>query len=91
VNIIDGEFTPLLAARLAGEALASGSLQPEQRTSAIQKLVAIASGNATALNTVVARLLLSALDRKLSLPKFLAEMKPTSEPPQATTSEAVSA
>src|SRR5207248_1977861 len=51
---------PLLAARLAAEALAETSLSPAQRVGCIQVLVPMATSNATALDTVLARLLLAA-------------------------------
>src|SRR6185436_1189619 len=50
VNIPDPDFVPLLAARLAAEALVAPGLSAEQRTSLIQRLVPPAVTNPTALD-----------------------------------------
>jgi len=60
VRFKDSEFTPLLAARLATEVLVS-PMDAERRSTVIQKLVPLAASNTTALDTVLSRLLLSAL------------------------------
>jgi hypothetical protein len=60
VNVPDPEFPPLLAAYLSAEALTVPGLQPSQRAELIQLLVPVAAHNATALDTVLARLLLAA-------------------------------
>ena len=60
VNIPDPDFAPLLAARLAAEALVAGEFSDSERASMIQHLVPVAVGNRTALDTVAARLLIGA-------------------------------
>lgn len=57
VNIPDPGFPPLLAARLAGRALADPALSHDVRVTAIGMLVPVAAGDTTALHTVLARLL----------------------------------
>ncbi len=60
VNVPDGGFETLLAARLAAEALVETSLPEQRRIALIQSLVPIAAANLTALDTVLSRLLLTA-------------------------------
>ena len=60
VNVPDPEFPPLLAARLAAEAMADDSLAVGRRVALIQSLVPVAAANPTALDTVLYRLLLAA-------------------------------
>ncbi len=60
VLVPDPWFAPLLAARLAAEALSSQTLPAAERRSLIQQLVPIAAGSPTCLDTVLARLLLAA-------------------------------
>jgi hypothetical protein len=59
VNVPDPEFGPLLAARLAGLVLADGTLPDPERVRLIQSLVPLAAANPTALDTVLARLVLA--------------------------------
>jgi hypothetical protein len=61
VDVPDPEFTPLLAARLAAEALTSPSLPARGRVELIQLLVPLAVANPTALDLVLTRLVLAAL------------------------------
>jgi hypothetical protein len=64
VAIPDPEFVPLLAARLAAEALVSPGLSPRNRVEIIQMLVPWAVANPTALDLVLTRLLLAARPRQ---------------------------
>jgi hypothetical protein len=59
VDVPDPEMLPLVAARLAAEALVA-SLPPEEHVRLIQLLVAIAAADPTALDTVLSRLLVAA-------------------------------
>lgn len=59
VNVPDPGFSPLLAAKLAAEALAAESLSENERAEMKQRLVPIAVANPTALDTVLSRLLLA--------------------------------
>ena len=56
----DSAFRPLLAARLAAQALGDTTLEHDERTKLIQTLVPTATENPTALDTVLARLLIAA-------------------------------
>jgi hypothetical protein len=60
VNVPDPDFAPLLATRFSAEALATKLLSIATRVGLIQSLVPIASVNPTALDSVLARLLLAA-------------------------------
>jgi len=60
VNVSDSGFAPLLAARFAAEALARRAELGNQTAALIAKLVPVAASNATALDLVLARLLLIA-------------------------------
>jgi hypothetical protein len=60
VNVPDPEMAPLLAARLAAEALAV-DLPKGERIRVIQSLVPVAAPNPTALDTVLSRLLVAAI------------------------------
>ncbi len=64
VFVPDPDFAPLLAAHFAAEALAADGLSGTQRVRAIQILVPVAMANPTALDTVLARLLLAAAARR---------------------------
>jgi hypothetical protein len=66
VNIIDPEFTPLLAARLAAEVLVADRNSRGQRASLIQRLAPLSVENRTALDTVAARLIMAALPQDVS-------------------------
>jgi hypothetical protein len=71
VFVPDRDFAPLLAAHFAAEALADRGLNNVEKTRVIQSLVPIAASNLTALDTVLARLLLAGA----ALPADPAEMK----------------
>ena len=60
VRIPDRGLAPLLAARFAAAVLVDPTLNAPQRIEAIQALVPVAAANPTALDTVLARLLLAA-------------------------------
>jgi hypothetical protein len=60
VRIPDRGLAPLLAARFAAAVLIDPALDEAQRIEAIQALVPVAAANPTALDTVLARLLLAA-------------------------------
>ena len=60
VRIPDRGLAPLLAARVAAAVLVDPALDAVQRIDAIQALVPVAAANPTALDTVLARLLLAA-------------------------------
>ena len=60
VRIPDRGLAPLLAARFAAAVLVNPALGAVQRIEAIQALVPVAAANPTALDTVLARLLLAA-------------------------------
>ena len=60
VRIPDRGLAPLLAARFAAAVLVDPALDAVQRIEAIQALVPVAAANPTALDTVLARLLLAA-------------------------------
>jgi hypothetical protein len=58
IHVPDPGLAPLLAARLAAEMLVAPGLSTEERVAVIRSLVPVAAANATALDTVLARLLL---------------------------------
>lgn len=60
VNVPDPGFAPLLACRLSAETLVSPALIDQEKVNLIQRLVPAAASNATALDTVMSRLLLAA-------------------------------
>lgn len=60
VNVPDPTFPPLLAAYLSAEVVADPMLLPARKAELIQLLVPIAAQNPTALDTVLARLLIAA-------------------------------
>ena len=60
VNVPDRGLAPLIAARFAAEALIDPILSQEERVALIQSLAVVAAPNATALNAVLARLMLAA-------------------------------
>ena len=74
VNIPDPEFAPLLAARFAAEALVADGLSAETRSRIIQRLVATALPNPTALDIVLCRLMLSMIGRSGALPPMLNDL-----------------
>lgn len=74
VNVPDRDFTPLLAARFAAEALVAPGLTPEQRSGVIQRLVSISLSNPTAVDAVLARLILSTVHRPHPLPPLVRDV-----------------
>jgi hypothetical protein len=87
VNIPEPDFAPILAARLSAAALALPGLTDERRSALIQRLVPVALPNPTALDTVLARLLLSARNAKFTMPALLAELQVPGGPDPANASE----
>jgi len=71
VNIPDPEFAPLLAARFAAEASVAAGLSPEQRSSVMQRLVRVSLASPTAVDAVLARLVLSTVERPAPLPPLV--------------------
>jgi hypothetical protein len=65
VFVPDPDFAPLLAAHFAAEALAADGLNSLQKVRAIQALAPVAAINPTALDTVLARLVLAAAARPI--------------------------
>jgi hypothetical protein len=59
IRVPDPGFAPLMAARLAADALAAPGLHGDARARLIRTLVPIAAANRTALDTVLARLTLA--------------------------------
>lgn len=59
VQVPDPGLAPLLATRLAAEALADASLSAAERAALIRSLVPVAAANPTTLDTLLARLLLA--------------------------------
>jgi hypothetical protein len=59
IHVPDPGLAPLLAARLAAEALVAPELSAAERVALIRSLVPVAALNPTALDTVLARLLLA--------------------------------
>jgi hypothetical protein len=74
VNIPDPDFTPLLAARFAAEAMVAAGLSHDERTLLIQRLVRMALPNPTAADTVLGRLILSTLAQPQPLPAMLRDL-----------------
>jgi len=91
VNIPDPDFTPILAARIAAIVLASPMLADGRRTILIQNLVPLAAQNRTALDTLLARLLLSARNSKFEMPSVLASLDVPRDSEPATSSETLMA
>jgi hypothetical protein len=71
VNVPDPGFPPLLAARFAARALADAGLSPERQQRVIRSLVPVAAADTTALDVVLARLLLAS---RLQDPAMLASL-----------------
>lgn len=63
--------SPILAARFSSALLVAPGLTDAQRSGLIQQLVRLALANRTALDTVLARLLLSARNTKFEMPTVL--------------------
>jgi hypothetical protein len=83
VNIPDPGFPPLLAARFAARALADPALSPEQQQGVIRALVPVAAADTTALDLVLARLLLASRSQDRAM---LANLVELSAPSAATVS-----
>jgi hypothetical protein len=91
VNVPEPDFTPILAARLSAAALAAPSLTEERRSALIQRLVPLAITNRTALDTVLARLLLSARKTKFEMPRLLGNLDvPGSSAPASSSEKLIS-
>ena len=67
INVPDPEFAPLVAARLAAEVVAADWLFPNEKRAMIQSLVIMAIHDRTAMDAVLARLLLAAASGDLAL------------------------
>jgi hypothetical protein len=89
VNVPDPEFAPVLAARFAAEALVAEGLSPETRSGILQRLVPIAMANPTALDTVLARLVLSMCPRPVELPPLVRELALPTPPEEAGPAETI--
>jgi len=89
VNVPYPDFTPILAARFAAEALASEKLSDERRSLLIQRLVPLALPNATVLDTVLARLMLTTRARPAALPALLRSLPVPVTAPLAGGSESI--
>lgn len=61
IHVLDPGLAPLLAARLAAETLVTPGRSDAERVALIRPLVPVAAANPTALDTVLAGLLLAAL------------------------------
>lgn len=59
VNVPDPEMLPLIAARLSAEVVAGAPRNPDDKVRLLQALVPVAVPNLTALDTVLARLMLT--------------------------------
>jgi hypothetical protein len=77
VNVPDPGLAPLLAARLAAEALATPEPPPPERAALIRSLVPVAVADLTALDTVLSRLLLAERPSNLAILDALAALLPT--------------
>ena len=87
VNIPDPEFIPVLAARFAAEALVAAGLSAERRSMIIQRLVPVALPSATALDTVLGRLMLSTVQRPTEIPAMLTALEVPAAPSAAAGAE----
>jgi hypothetical protein len=87
VNIPEPDFIPILAARISSAVLAAPGLTDERRRALIQRLVPLTLTNATALDTVLARLLLSARNTKFEMPALLASQDVPGSSTPASSSE----
>ena len=89
VNIPEPELVPVLAARFASAVLIAPGLTDERRSALIQQLAPLAITNRTALDTVLARLLLSARNQQFEMPKLLAGLNLPMPTARATGSESM--
>lgn len=81
IKVPDPEFIPLLAARLAAETLVAPGLNPGERVALIKPLVPLALNQFSALDTVLARLLLGAKPTdKIALAALQKGITPGSDP-----------
>jgi len=87
VNIPEPGFVPILAARLAAAAMAAAGLAGERRSTLIQRLVPPVMTNRTALDTILARLLLSARNTAVPLPDLLRSLEVPHDSSAANASE----
>jgi hypothetical protein len=76
IHVPDPGLAPLLAARLATEALIAKGLSAAERVALIRSLVPVAAANPTALDTVLARLLLAERPTDAAILTRLAELAP---------------
>ena len=84
-----GAVVPVLAARFASAVLIAPGLTDERRSALIQQLAPLAITNRTALDTVLARLLLSARNQQFEMPKLLAGLNLPMPAARATGSESM--
>jgi hypothetical protein len=89
VNIPEPDFAPILAARLSAELLVAPGLTDERRSALIQRLVPLAITNRTALDTLLARLLLSARKTRFEMPTLLAALDVPGGLSPASSSESI--
>jgi hypothetical protein len=76
VHVPDPRFRSLLAARLAAGVVADGVLDLDRKRTLAQALIPLAEGDRTALDTVLARLLLLAPDDEYFMKDLLAAITP---------------
>ena len=74
VSIPDPHFVPILAARLSAGIVASTILPDDRRLALLQRLVPLTMPNRTALNTILARLLMASRTRPAPLPAVLTRL-----------------
>jgi hypothetical protein len=87
IYVPDPGLAPLLAARLAAEALVASRMSDSVRAALIQSLVPVAAANPTTLDTVLARLLLAAQPSDPLVLERLAALVPFPRPPSAPDGE----
>ncbi|MEO7522069.1 MAG: hypothetical protein ABIW79_09660, partial [Gemmatimonas sp.] len=73
VAVPDHKFPPLLAARLAADTLAAGTLTAARRTRLVQALTPVAARDYTSLDVALSRMLLAALPSDATSLSHLAE------------------
>jgi hypothetical protein len=74
IHVPDPGLVPLLAARFAAELLVTPLLNPGERVTRIQALVPLATGNPTALDTVLSRLVLAAAMESVGSKELFADI-----------------
>jgi hypothetical protein len=87
VNIPEPAFTPILAARFSAAVLAAPGLTDAQRAGLMQRLVPLTLTSRTALDTVLARLMLSARNTKFEIPALLDTLEVPGAHPLAASAE----